>query len=124
MQMGKFGGLHKDERDAIAVVSNVGVASDLAATTYPGHFEFPIAQIYVPLGGVCQAQFNGLIDHGGSNPVTPAGIKPEHWETRFSFVMYQAHDVIEPEVNGVIEPIGSLPNGEVISVPPEVNMPR
>ena len=123
-QMGKFGGRHKDEQDAVVVVSSMSAASDLAETTYPGHFEFPIAQIYVPMGGVCQAQFNGLLDHGGSNPITLPGIDPQPWETRFSFVLYQSHDVIKPEVNGIIEPIGSLPNGEVVSIPPEVNMPR
>ena len=123
-QMGKFGGHHKDEQDTVVVISSMSAASDLTKTTYPGHFEFPITQIYVPMGGICQAQFNGLFDHGGSNPITPPGIDPQPWETRFSFVLYQSHDVIEPEVNGIIEPIGSLPNGKVISIPPEVNMPR
>lgn len=122
--MGRFGGSHKDKHDPVIVCSSMGAASDLADTTYPGHFEYLISQIYVPMGGVCQAQFNGLLDHGGSNPVTPPGVKPEPWETRFSFVMYQSHNVIEPDVLGIIEPFGSLPNGEVVSLSPEINMPR
>ncbi|KAF8055699.1 hypothetical protein FPV67DRAFT_1394420, partial [Lyophyllum atratum] len=123
--MGGFGIDHFDKDDdeggLSTMVSNSDVPEEQAGQLgYEyGRFHLLAFGFYIKLTPFRIMSFSGLFKHGGSPPLSPAGIAPVPWAYRFMIVLYPPESMLSGAGKQIIG-LAALPKGKLFQLPPEM----
>ncbi|KAK1219138.1 hypothetical protein PQX77_018149 [Marasmius sp. AFHP31] len=97
-ELGFFGGVHRDQFDAAANMSNMTCCSDLPEGYEGGRFHFVELGVYIKLDGIQLIGFSGLRYHGGTPPLAPQGEELDPSAYRFVHILYPQSHVLDGRV--------------------------
>ena len=121
--MGFFGttGGHTDDGDDEAgltcMISNSRLPDDYEA----GRFHIFGTGMYVLVNPKTASIFSGLGKHGGTPPIAPDGVELSVDSNHLMIVFYSPRAILSPD--GISIPFGSLPNGTLLTLGPEITSP-
>ncbi|TFK62337.1 hypothetical protein BDN72DRAFT_730557, partial [Pluteus cervinus] len=122
--LGEFGSVngHRDDNDSPGALTTMIVNSDVPIAYERGRFHILALGIYVELDQDLFISFPGRFMHGGSPPIAPAHEPVRNDAYRLVAVLYPPEVAIMSAGSKVI-PLGSLPNGKLLNLGPEITNP-
>ena len=119
MSLGEFGGEHRDVKDSVAHYTNMVSISRIPEDYNPGRFFILYPGVFITLNNFASITFSGLRRHGGTPPYAPSNADLVQFRSAVRCTVIHYAPVGQME-GGQRYALGSLPNGSVFFIPPEM----
>ena len=119
--MGEFGSTkgHRDSKDSEGGLTCMISNSRLPSNYEPGRFHLLGLGVYIILQHSMVSNFCGLNLHGGSPPIAPEGEDVVPHAYRLMCVCYPPSSMLS-NMGQQVAPLASLPNGNLLTLGPEI----